>query len=389
MQLCIYNVRLITPNLCYRGGILLEDDRIGDIFDENQALPPCPRVDGGGLYLAPGLIDIHTHGGGGADFMDDDPNAYKTACQSHLRHGTTALCPTTLTSTPEDLTHSLSAYEKALGLPDMPELLGLHLEGPYFSMEQRGAQDPRHLRNPDPREYLAVLDSSPHIKRWSLAPELPGALAMGLELRRRGILPAVAHSDAVLDQIARAGDYGFSLMTHFYSGMSTVRRIDGYRHPGVIEAGYLLDDFTVEVIADGHHLPPALLQLIYKEKGSSRICLVTDSMRAAGMPPGEYYLGKIGSGMPVIVEDGVAKLPDRTAFAGSVATTDRLLKTMVELGRVPLPEAVRMLTLTPARVMGAEERMGSLAAGKAANLVLLDDSLAVREVYLRGRKVVL
>jgi N-acetylglucosamine-6-phosphate deacetylase len=371
----------------FKGGLVIEDGVITDIFDENEALPGCECLDAHGDFLTPGFIDIHTHGAGGADFMDGEPGTYAAACGMQLRHGVTAVCPTTTASGNEDLETALSSFEQALKLPGLPELIGLHLEGPYFSASQRGAQPLNKLRPPSTEEYLPRVERSAYINRWSLAPELPGAMAMGLTLRQRGIVAAIAHTDALATDVRRASDYGFTLLTHFYSGMSTVHRENGYRFAGVIEAGYLMDDLTVEVIADGHHLPPELLQLIYKLKGSSRICLITDSMRGAGMPEGQYYLGKKGTGEKAFVEGGVAKTPDRQSFAGSVATADILLRTMVEKGQAPLPEAVRMLTLTPARVMGVDSRMGSLAIGKAANLLLLDSELNVKTVYLRGNKI--
>ena len=160
------------------------------------------------------------------------------------------------------------------------EFIGLHLEGPYFADAQRGAQDPNNIRNPDPREYISILDMSKSIRRWSVAVELPGALELGFELNRRGIIASVGHTDALYEDMLKAADYGYKLITHFYSGMSGVRRINAYRYAGVIESGYLMDDFDVEIIADGHHLPASLLKLIYKVKGSSHICLVTDSINA-------------------------------------------------------------------------------------------------------------
>jgi N-acetylglucosamine-6-phosphate deacetylase len=218
-------------------------------------------------------------------------------------------------------------FKKARENQDGPELLGLHLEGPYFSMEQRGAQDPRFIKNPDREEYMKILDYSGDIIRWTVAPELEGALEMGRELKSRGVLPSIGHSNAIYEDVQRAFENGFTHVTHLYSGMSMVRRINAYRYAGVVESAFLIDDMTVEIIADGKHLPQSLLKLIYKIKGPDRICLVTDSMRAAGMPDGEYILGSLRTDQKVVVEDGVAKLPDRSAFAGSVATADRLVKT--------------------------------------------------------------
>ena len=388
LKTTIINANLITPNLEFRGGLVIDNDKIIRIFEGDKNPGEGDVFDAKGYRLAPGFVDIHLHGGGGSDFMDNDPDAYKKILQTHMRHGVTALCPTIMTSTQENIFASLSSYEIALAIEELPELLGLHIEGPYFSYEQKGAQDPRYIRNPDPAEYLKILDRSVHIKRWSMAPELDGALEFGAELRRRGIVAAIAHSDAFYEDVAKANDYGFTMLTHFYSGMSGVRRLNAYRYSGVIESGYLIDDYTVEIIADGHHLPESLLKLVYKQKGSSKICLVTDSMRAAGEPEGPSFLGMEGTGLPVIVEDGVAKLPDRSSFAGSVATADVLVRTMVKKAHVPINEAVRMMTLTPARVMGVDHRIGSIAVSKDADLVIFDDDINIKAVFIKGKPTV-
>jgi N-acetylglucosamine-6-phosphate deacetylase len=317
--------------------------------------------------------------------MDGTVEAIHQGVKAHLMHGTTTIVPTTATSTLEELFETLDIFKKAKEeLKNGPDIHGLHLEGPYFSMEQRGAQDARYIKNPDREEYLKILEYSDDIIRWTVAPELEGALEMGRELKKRGIIASIGHTNAIYQEVQQAFENGYSLVTHLYSGMSTVRRINAYRYAGVVEASYLLDELNVEIIADGVHLPESLLKLIYRIKGSDKICLVTDSMRAAGMPEGEYLMGSLRNGQKVIVEDGVAKLPDRTAFAGSVATADRLLKTMNRIGGVPLIEAVKMLTLTPARVLGIEKTKGSISAGKDADLVVLDSDIRVKMVIVKG-----
>lgn len=236
-----------------------------------------------------------------------------------------------------------------------------------------------------PEEYEEAVKRCSRICRWSFAVELEGAEEFLRFLRKKGIVASLAHSDASCEQVKRAYDNGLQALTHFYSGMSSVRRENAYRVAGAVEAGYLLDDLFVEVIADGCHLPGDLLQLIYKVKGADRICLITDSMRAAGMPDGEYMLGGRETGMRTIVEDGVAKLPDRSAFAGSVATMDRLVRTMKSLTTAPLHEIIKMASLTPAKLMGVDTRKGSICVGKDADLVLLDENLQVKLVMVRGK----
>lgn len=388
MSLTLFkNARIITSTGIYPGEVLVENGIIVRVcFGNSLDITADKTIDLKGKYLSPGFIDIHTHGAGNADFMDGTLDAIYQACKAHMEHGTTSIVPTTITSTTESLLTFVDLFNQVeLDRKDMPNILGLHLEGPYFSYEQRGAQDPKYLRNPDPAEYEEVLRRTDRIIRWSFAVELDGSEAFLKTLREHGIVSSLAHSDATCEQVFKAFENGISSLTHFYSGMSGVKRINAYRVAGSIEAGYLLDDLFVEVIADGKHLPKELLQLIYKVKGADRICLVTDSMRAAGMPDGHYILGNEKTGMDTIVEDGVAKLPDRTAFAGSVATADRLVRTMWQLTQAPLYEIVKMITLNPAKLLKLDGQKGSISIGKDADMVIFDDNIEVSMVMVGGR----
>ncbi|WP_020602787.1 N-acetylglucosamine-6-phosphate deacetylase [Spirosoma spitsbergense] len=384
----ITNGILITPYRLIRGGTLvIQDGLIVGVHEREVDVPDATELDAGGRYIAPGFIDIHVHGGGGCDFMDGTEAAFLTIAELHARYGTTSLVPTTLTAEKEDLFKTLDAFEQARrNNPRGANLLGMHLEGPYLAQSQRGAQDPRYIRNPDPREYEEILAYSSSIVRWSAAPELPGAIPFGRRLREKGILAAVAHTDAIYEEVLLAYEAGYSLATHLYSCMSGVTRRNAYRYAGVVESAFLLD-MDVEIIADGVHLPPPLLKLVYKIKGADRTALITDAMRAAGMPEGESTLGSQKNGLKVIVEDGVAKLPDRTAFAGSVATTNRLVRNMVQMADVSLPDAVRMASTTPARIMGVDNRKGTLAVGKDADIVIFDDQLTIHSTIVGGELV--
>lgn len=302
-----------------------------------------------------------------------------------MLHGTTTILPTTVTGSKQELLDYLEMFNQVEEKkPGYPTIHGLHLEGPYFAASQAGAQNPEHLRNPDPEEYEEALKITNRIARWSFAIELPGSQQFLSRLRQAGIITSLAHSDATCEDVFRAYENGLSCLTHFYSCMASVRRVNAYRIAGAIEAGYLLDDLFVEAIADGCHLPAELLQLIYKIKGPERICLVTDSMNAAGMPDGEHMLG----GLPVIKEEGVAKLMDRSAFAGSVATTDRLVRTFHALTDAPLYQVVKMISLTPAKLLGIAHETGSIGEGKRADLLIFDENIDISCVMVRGELVV-
>lgn len=384
----ITNGIIITPFRQIKGGtVVVEGGRIIGVHTSDVDVPEAVTIDAKGQFIAPGFIDIHIHGGGGADFMDGTVEAFLTIAETHAQYGTTAMVPTTLTAEKEDLLHTLDTYKVAKQQNTKgASFLGIHLEGPYFALSQRGAQDPRYIRNPNPAEYEEILAYSDDIVRWSAAPELEGAIAFGQRLKQKGIIAAVAHTDALYDEVLEAYDNGYSLATHLYSAMSGVTRKNAFRYAGTIESAFLLD-MDVEIIGDGVHLPEALLKLIYKIKGADKTALITDAMRAAGMPPGESILGSLKDGLRVIVEDGVAKLPDLTAFAGSVATFDRLVRNMVYMAGVNIPEAVRMASTTPARIMGVEQQKGSIAVGKDADIVLFDEQINVSMTMVNGKVV--
>lgn len=383
----IINGVVVTPHRIIKNGcILIEKGKILEVAERDIKTEDYRIINASGKYVSPGFIDIHVHGGGGYDFMDGTVDAYLGAAAAHGVHGTTAMVPTTLTSTNDELKNTFSIFKEAKSKNKRgADLLGLHLEGPYFAMSQRGAQDPRYIRNPQKKEYEEILGWSEDIIRWSAAPELEGAIEFGRRLKNTGILPSIAHSDADCEVVEEAFENGFTHVTHLYSAMSSVRRINAFRHAGVVEAAFLKDEMTVEIIADGIHLPSSLLKLIYKIKGPGRIALVTDSMRAAGMPEGESILGSLKDGQKVIVEDGVAKLMDRSAFAGSVATADRLIRTMITQAEVPLIEAVRMMTAVPAGIIGVENRKGSLVPDKDADIVIFDENINVCTTMAMGR----
>jgi N-acetylglucosamine-6-phosphate deacetylase len=388
-QLKIYNGNIITPyRIITNGTLIVTGDTISAVAQGNIDVENAFEIDAKGQYIAPGFIDIHVHGGGGHDFMDGSETAFLKIAEAHAKYGTTAMLPTTLTSTQEQLLQTLALYESANEKnSNGAQFLGMHLEGPYFAMNQRGAQDPKYIRDPDPAEYNDILSRYSCIKRWSAAPELKGAIEFGRCLQSKGILTALAHTDAVYEEVIVAFENGYTLATHLYSAMSGVTRKNAYRYAGAVESAFLIDEMDVEIIADGIHLPPPLLKLVYKIKGANKTALITDAMRAAGMPEGESVLGNIDNGLKVIVEDGVAKLPDRSSFAGSVATADRLVRNMVFKADVPLPDAVKMMTATPARILKVSDKKGTLAAGKDADIVLFNSNIEIEMTIIKGRIV--
>jgi N-acetylglucosamine-6-phosphate deacetylase len=385
----IYNGKIITPDsIINNGTILVTGDTITAVLEGDADVADALEIDAKENYISPGFIDIHVHGGGGYDFMDGTEEAFLKIAETHARHGTTAMLPTTLTSEKEGLLQTLEVYEQANKKNTRgSQFIGMHLEGPYFAINQRGAQDPRYIRDPDPKEYKEILERSSSVKRWSAAPELKGAIEFGRYVMAKGVLAAVAHTDAIYEEVLEAFEDGWTLTTHLYSAMSGVTRRNAFRYAGVIESAYLLDEMDVEIIADGVHLPSPLLKLVYKIKGPEHTALITDAMRAAGMPEGESVLGNLKTGLKVIVEDGVAKLPDRSSFAGSVATADRLVRTMIQMADVPLPDAVLMITKTPARIMKVENKKGSLVEGKDADIVIFDEDINIKMTMVKGKIV--
>ena len=385
----IHNGRVLKPGgVPARGTVVVRDGVIDAVAEGDLDVERAVEIDAGGRYVAPGLIDIHVHGGGGYDFMDGTVEAFLGVAALHARYGTTAMLPTTMTCPIEKLYQILDVYPEADQANRVgARFLGLHLEGPYLAMNQRGAQDARYIRNPSRNEYSEILGRCPDlIRRWSAAPELVGALEFGRELRSRGIVVAFAHTDALYEETLEGFRNGYTLATHFYSCMNGVTRKDGVRYAGAIECAYLVPEIDVEVIADGAHLPAPLLRLVHQIKGPEHTALITDAMRAAGMPEGESVLGDLSDGVRVIVEDGVAKLPDRSAFAGSVATADRLVRTMVDAG-VSLADAVRMMSATPARIIGVSDRKGALVKGMDADIILFDDQINICLTMIGGRVV--
>jgi len=384
-MLKIANGQVITDTVS-RKSVYIENGKIFAVTEES--LPYDELIDAQGRYVAPGFIDMHVHGGGGHDFMDGTVEAVLGAARAHLRHGTTTIYPTTTTAAQETLANTIDMVREAASQEGLPHIHGMHMEGPYVAASQAGAQDPRFIVPPNPEDYKKLTaHANGFIKKWTFAPELPGGEDFCDHMLANGIVPSAGHTDATYEDMQRLYPHGLRGATHFYSGMASIVRRNAYRILGLVEAAYLMDDLDVEVIADGIHLPPPLLRMIYKIKGPDHIGLITDAMRGADMPDGEYILGPIYNGLECITEDGIAKLPDRSCFAGSIATTDRLVRTFYKLVGVDLPNCVKMATQTPARMMGLEN-VGKLEAGFDADIVLFDDDINVSTVIVKDDSAV-
>ena len=376
--------RFLLPEGVRTGlALVVEDGRIAAVVPEADA-PEGIRIDAGGQYVSPGFIDLHVHGGWGYDFLDGTVESYLEPAHHHALHGTTAMTPSFAAAPLADFGRAVRAYRAALSLNrNGAQFVGLHFEGPFFALSKVGAQDPASILTPLPEQYLPLLDAYPEIVRVSAAPELEGAFGLGEELRRRGIVAAIAHTDASCACCEEAFRHGYTLMTHFYWAMSTVSKRGYSRYAGAVEAGYL-QDFDIEVIADGVHLPIDLLRLVYRIKGADHVTLCTDAIRAAGLSDGKYVQGSQYNGLKFVLENGVALRPDHGGLAGSVATTDHLVRTMARVAG--LPDAVRMMTATPARVLGLRTK-GRLAPGCDADILLFDENVNISRVFIGGREI--
>ena len=306
--------------------------------------------------------------------------AFNTAIKAHMKHGTTSIFPTLSSSTIPMIEAAAETCTKMMQDPNSP-VLGLHLEGHYFNMAMAGGQLPENIKNPDPTEYIPLVEKWNCIKRWDAAPELPGAMQFAKYITGKGILASVGHTQAEYEDIRVAWESGYTHATHFYNAMPGFHKRREYKYEGTVESIYLIDDFTVEVVADGIHVPPTILRMVYKIKGVERTCVITDALACAASD------SQVAFDPRVIIEDGVCKLSDRSALAGSVATMDRLIRTLVQKAEIPLEDAIRMASETPSKIMGVYDRKGSLQRGKDADLMILDDKLDIRGVWAMGKLV--
>jgi N-acetylglucosamine-6-phosphate deacetylase len=336
-------------------------------------------VDAKGSWVLPGFIDVHVHGGYGADFMDASLEALNTITQFHSKHGTTAMLATTMTGPHEALTSVLSVVN-AYVHEEMPyaQLLGVHLEGPFISPKFPGAQNPEFIVLPQIAWLEDWVDKYPEIIRLlTLAPEREGALALISWLKKRGITVACGHTDASYEQIEAAVEQGLHHAVHTFNAM----RVLHHREPGTVGAVLSDDRIYAEVIADGHHVHPACIQILSKVKPADKLLLVTDAMCATGLSEGLYELG----GLKVVVKGGVARLLEGDSLAGSTLTMIDAFRFCVEKVGLSIPQVSQMASGTPAATLGLADRMGSIAVGKQADLLLVSPELQLQKVWIKGR----
>lgn len=382
----IYNGTIHTPSGWVKGGsLIIEDNKILEVMPTSLPIVGAELVDAQGMYVMPGFIDIHVHGGGGRDFQEATRTAFLQIAESHAQHGTTSLYATLSCSTNEMMVQAIDVCDELTRDPNCP-IMGLHFEGPYINPAKAGAQMDDLIRVPDSREYRALIDQSTSLARWDAAPEIPGVVEFGRYCSDHGVLPCIGHTNAEYHDVLAAYAAGFSHVTHFYNAMPGFHNKQGYKYEGTVESVYLLDDMTIECIADGIHVPPTILRMAYKIKGVERMCVCTDALAVSALKPG---VDAQAFDPRVIVEDGVCKLSDRSALAGSIATTDRLVRTLVYQADVPLFDAVRMASETPARIMHINHRKGALSRGMDADIVMMDAALTVKRVWQMGKEIVL
>ena len=367
---------IVLPNGILDGYVIIEDGKIAEI---TANAPKCEVTDLSGNYVMAGFIDIHTHGGGGFSFTESSPDEIVDGCVFHMTHGTTTIVPTVTTGAFPIMREAVKNIQIAKKNPLARNLLGAHMEGPYLSPSQCGAQAPGHITEPKPEEYIPLVEETGNtIIRWTYAPERDKDGEFCKFLKSHGIVASAGHTDAKYSDMALAIENGLSLVTHLYSCTSTVTRDHGFRSLGVIESTFLRDEICAEIIADGKHLPPDLVRMIVKIKGIDRVAAVTDSLSVAGSPA----TCGVMSGVEYIIEDGVAKLSDRSAFAGSVATADVLLRVLVNECGFTLSEASTMLSATPARLFGLNT--GKLEVGLDSDIVVLNKNFEVQQIFIRS-----
>jgi len=380
----IHNARVVLEDQVLGEGWVSFDGGAFSGVGQGDPIASEESLDAQNLYVAPGFIDLHVHGGHGFDFLDATAEEFAAAASFHLTGGTTSLCPTAATATYERFERVISRWQQAKSLTRC-RLLPVHLEGPHLAPGKAGAQDPSLMRPPAKADLQWVLARASSISQITIAPELPDALEFIIGASKAGVRMSAGHTEASGEEMQKAVEAGLTKVTHLFNAMSSAAKKGMFRHAGVLEYGLAEDSLFCELVSDGFHVLPTLMRMAYNAKGPDRIMLITDALAGAGMPLGyQFRLGlldcKVGAGFGM--------LADGSALAGSLARTIDLVRVMVESAGVPLADAVRMASLTPARALGKEKMTGSIAKAKNADFVLFDDDFEVHGVWVGGEQAV-
>lgn len=388
-----FNATIILPDgLMPQAALCVRDGRISNIGYTRKMSMEAVNLNG--KLVAPGFVDLHVHGGDGADFMDLTADAFRTVCKCHARHGTTTLTPTSTVATREQYKRFLQLNAELAGTETGgARIAGGHLYGPYFHPAAKGCHPALDFLTPDPKqddELLAFAGKG--LKTLTVAPETPGTERLVKAAKEKGLLVTAGHTYATMEQLDAAAGWGVKHVDHLFCAMSDRARLRTEQpypmRAGVVEGTLYRDDLTTEVIADGVHLSAGLLKLAYKLKGKERLALVTDSMRAVDRPDGEYWFGPEGTGEKVRRQGDGGVTLDGKGLASGVMGMDHCVRTFHKLTGVPLPDVIRMASLTPAKILGIDREVGSLEAGKRADFVVLSEDLQVERVYVGGERVV-
>ncbi len=372
--------KIISNGSLFSGYLYIDGKKIVSLSKNDVC--DCQTYDYTGKFVSAGFIDIHTHGVGGYDFLTEDEEQVINGANRMLKFGVTSVLPTVSTAPFHRIEKAVIAIKKAMESDrTLITIVGAHLEGPYLSPKQCGAQNTEHLTAPIKKDYESLIDKyASAIARWTYAPELDENGEFCKHIVNRGIVASAGHSNANYQQVLNAVNSGMNTITHLYSATSTVTRNGGFRQAGVIESAFLIDDLFVEIIADGKHLPNELIKMIIKIKGEDKVALITDSMSIADTSVKQGVM----NGIEYVVEQGVCRLKDRTAFAGSVATANELIKTIVDCG-YSIPVAVKMLTEVPANILNIKK--GRLENGYDADVIVFDEQINVSNAFVLGKKV--
>jgi len=378
----IQNGSVVTKEGMQVLDLLFEEDKILQIGHNLKGYDHL--IDATNCYVTPGMIDIHVHGGGGHDFMEANLEAFQKATDFHLFHGATSQVPTSISASNEAITAFLNAYKQAMNSNTIKaRLVGAHLEGPYLSPDKKGAHPLHYLRHPEFEEYSKWIENYPFVKRMTAAPELEGGLSLGDYLHNQGVNPSIGHSNAYGLTIKDAMNHGYNSVTHLYNAMSTVGLHQGMKAAGVAEMALLEKDLYVELIADLKHVPVELIKLAYLNKTADRLILVSDCLSPAGMGEGQFFLGPENDKVLIDVKDA-AYLHNQPTLAGSIATVNQLLKNVVSIG-IDFIDAIKMLTITPAKLMKLDHLIGSIETNKCADILIMNEKYDLVHVICQGK----